>query len=337
MTATRPIVEARRLSTHFGGGPGGFLRLFGAEAPVLRAVDGVDLVVEPGQVVGLVGESGSGKSTLGRTILGLERPAQGEVRFAGEDLGALDAPALRRMRRRMQMIPQDSAASLSPRLRVFQLFEEVYDIRDTPRNARRSTAELLAMVELGAEHAGKYPHELSGGQAKRVSIARALAMEPEFIVADEPTSGLDVSAVAAIVNLLARLRSELNLSYLLITHDLDVVAYMADVIAVMYLGKVVEIGPAEDLAERPLHPYTRLLLEAVRRPGEERRSRLGIRGDVPSPRFPPPGCRFHTRCPFAQPLCREQEPPLDEGAAAGHRTACHFWRDIASGSLPAGR
>ncbi|HEY4161891.1 MAG TPA: ABC transporter ATP-binding protein [Dongiaceae bacterium] len=303
---------------------------------MLRAIDGIDLVIEAGQVVGLVGESGSGKTTLGRTILGLERPTSGEVRFAGENIEKLGTHDLRLLRRRMQMIPQDAAASLSPRLRVSQLLDEVYDIRRTARNARRSPADLLAMVELGPEHANKYPHELSGGQAKRVSIARALAMEPEFIVADEPTSGLDVSAVAAIVNLLVRLRAELNLSYLLITHDLDVVAYMADIIVVMYLGKVAEIGPAEGLADRPLHPYTQSLLDAVTRPGEERRTKLAVRGDIPSPRFPPSGCRFHTRCPFAQPLCREREPALEESGLPGHRTACHFWREIVSGSLPAG-
>lgn len=333
MTAEIPLMEARGVSTHFGGTSPGIWAALRPAIPILRAVDGVDLAIRRGQTVGLVGESGSGKTTLGRTILGLERPSLGEVRFGGEDIGKLDAHALRRLRQRMQMIPQDAAASLSPRLRVAQLLDEVYDIRGTPKAARRSPADLLAMVELGPEHAGKYPHELSGGQAKRVSIARALAMEPEFIVADEPTSGLDVSAVAAIVNLLVRLRAELNLSYLLITHDLDVVAYMADIVAVMYLGKVVEIGPAEDLADRPLHPYTQSLLAAVVRPGEEKRPRLAVRGDIPSPRHPPSGCRFHTRCPFAQPLCQTQEPPLEASASPEHRTACHFWREIASGSL----
>jgi peptide/nickel transport system ATP-binding protein len=232
----------------------------------------------------------------------------------------------------MQMIPQDAAASLSPRLRVVQLLEEVYDIRGTPRDARRSPQELLAMVELGPEHVQKFPHELSGGQAKRISIARALAMQPEFIVADEPTSGLDVSAVAAIVNLLLRLRSQFGLSFLLITHDLEVVAYMADVLVVLYLGKVVETGPAAAMAEAPLHPYTRCLLEAVRHPGDQRAGKLTIRGDIPSPRFPPTGCSFHNRCPFAQPVCSDREPVL-EGPNAEHRAACHFWREIASGAL----
>jgi oligopeptide/dipeptide ABC transporter ATP-binding protein len=231
----------------------------------------------------------------------------------------------------MQMIPQDSAASLSPRLRVSQLLQEVYDIHGMPAARRRSSAELLAMVELGPEHAGKYPHELSGGQAKRVSIARALAMEPDFIVADEPTSGLDVSAVAAIVNLLMRLRGELNLSYLLITHDLDIVSYMSDVVAVMYLGEIVESGRAEALVDRPLHPYTQKLLEASSHLG--RKKAPIVRGDVPSPRFPPSGCRFHTRCPFAQPLCREREPKLDESDEAEHRAACHFWREIAANAF----
>ncbi len=327
----QPLVEVRGLSTCFGSEGTGLTGLFKPEVPALRAVDDVDLVVMPGQIVGLVGESGSGKTTLGRTILGLEKPAGGDVRFAGRSLVGLGSGELRLLRRRMQMIPQDSAASLSPRMNVSQLLGEVYDIRRTPKDKRRSAAELLSMVELGSEHANKYPHELSGGQAKRVSIARALAMEPDFIVADEPTSGLDVSAVAAIINLLMRLRSQLRISYLFITHDLDAVAYMADVIAVMYLGKIVEAGPAEQLAEAPRHPYTQSLMNAVSRPGEERRPWLAIRGDIPSPRFPPSGCRFHTRCPFAQPLCREQEPKQEE-SGPGHRTACHFWREIASGS-----
>jgi oligopeptide/dipeptide ABC transporter ATP-binding protein len=212
------------------------------------------------------------------------------------------------------------------------LLEEVYDIRGAPPEGARSPQELLAAVGLGPEHLRKFPHELSGGQAKRVSIARALAMQPEFIVADEPTSGLDVSAVAAIVNLLLRLRSEFDLSFLLITHDLDVVATMADVLVVLYLGKVVESGPAAAIAEAPRHPYTRSLLEAVRRPGIPRTGRLTIRGDMPSPRFPPAGCRFHTRCPFAQPVCSDREPVL-EGSQSEHRAACHFWREIRSGAL----
>jgi oligopeptide/dipeptide ABC transporter ATP-binding protein len=264
--------------------------------------------------------------------LGLEQPTSGEVRFSGEAIGRLGTDRIRALRRRMQMIPQDAAASLSPRLRVAQLLDEVYDIRGVPRSVRRPPQALLAMVELGPEHLQKFPHELSGGQAKRISIARALAMEPEFIVADEPTSGLDVSAVAAIVNLLMRLRAELDLSFLLITHDLEVVSYMADVLVVLYLGKAVEIGPAAAMAEAPLHPYTRSLLDAVRHPGDRRTGKLAIRGDIPSPRFPPSGCSFHTRCPYAQPVCRDREPVL-EGPSAEHRTTCHFWREIASGSL----
>ncbi len=328
-----PLVEARWLSTHFGAAPGPFARLFGSANPVLRAVDRVDLRIARGQIVGLVGESGSGKTTLGRTVLGLERPAAGEVRFAGTTISTLDRAAMRPLRRRLQMIPQDSAASLSPRMTVAQILDEVYAIRGVPKTGRRSAADLLAMVELGPEHAGKYPHQLSGGQAKRVAIARALSMEPDFIVADAPTYGLDVSAVAAIINLLVRLRGELGLSLLVITHDLDAVAYMADVIAVMYLGRIVESGPAEALVDAPRHPYTQALLASVARPGRAQSFAPRVRGEVPSPRSPPPGCRFHTRCLHARPRCRDVEPQL-EADDGPRQTACHFWREITDAGDP---
>lgn len=326
--STHPLIEALGVSVEFDGSRS----LSGSHLPALRAVAGVDLTIARGQVVGLVGESGSGKTTLGRTLIGLEKPADGRVRFDGKPIDDMPAGELRLLRQRMQMILQDSAASLSPRLTVRQLLEEVYDIRATPLEGRRPVEELLSMVELGLEHAIKYPHELSGGQAKRISIARALAMEPDFIVADEPTAGLDVSAVAATVNLLMRLREELGLSLLVVTHDVDVVAYMADVIAVMYLGRIVEQGPAVEIVTAPRHPYTRSLLAAVRRPGQ-RHYAPPIRGDIPSPRFPPPGCRFHTRCPNVRSLCSQKEPALELNE--GHAVACHFWRDIARNSSAA--
>ncbi len=327
------LVEVRGLRTYFGAQPSPLQRILGTAEPPVRAVDDVDLSVARGQVVGLVGESGSGKSTLGRSILGLERPLSGRVTFDGEDVWSVSRRRLRQLRPRMQMILQDASASLSPRLRVEQLLQEAYAIKGTPPVARRSVADLLALVELGDEHARKYPHELSGGQARRVSIARALAMEPDFLVADEPTAGLDVSTVGAIVNLLARLQEELGLSYLLITHDLNIVGYLADVVAVMYLGKIVESGPATELFDAPRHPYTQALLGAVPEPGQKRQRKFLLAGEVPSPRAPPPGCRFHTRCRYAQSNCSEDTPPL-EYASPAHTVACHYWREIAARDAP---
>lgn len=321
-----PLVDIRNLSVHFQGNRK--KSLFQSEAlSALRAVDGVSVAIGRGEIVGLVGESGSGKTTLARAILGLSPIAGGGVFLSGDDITRLPPGGGSSPRRRMQMIPQDAAASLSPRFKVFQLLQEAYDIAGRPEAERKSVTDLLAMVELGPEHADKYPHELSGGQARRVSIARALAMEPDLIVADEPTAGLDVSAVATIVNLLARLRQDHGLSYLFITHDLEIVAYLADVIAVMYLGKIVEIGPAEDVVDLPRHPYTRLLLQSIVRPGAARGAVFELKGDPPDPSNPPPGCRFHTRCHFARSECRTLEP-LRLPAGENRETACHFWRDI---------
>jgi len=322
--ADAPLVEVRDLTVHFRAG---------RSALPIRAIDALDLTVKRGQVVGIVGESGCGKTTLGRAVLGIQSVSGGTIRFAGEDIARFDRARMRAFRQRAQMIPQDAAASLSPRFTVRRLLEEVHLVRGDAAGERRPVAESLEMVELGAEHAEKYPHELSGGQARRVSIARALAMEPDLVVADEVTAGLDVSAVASVVNLLARLRAEHGLSYLFISHDLDVVAYLADVIGVMYLGHLVELAPAEALVDQPFHPYTRGLLAArqgMAGPVERSRRRLWqIRGDIPSPRAPPSGCRFHTRCDFARTLCAELEPRLESGDAPGRAVSCHFWRDIA--------
>ena len=283
--------------------------------------------MERGQVVGIVGESGSGKSTLGRAILGVQPATEGRVWFDGKDIALLSRTEQRRLRGRVQLMPQDAMASLSPRFTVRRLLDEVQVLRQTPVRQQRSVEELLEMVELGPEHADKYPHELSGGQARRVSIARALAMEPDLIVADEVIAGLDVSAVAAVVNLLLRLRNEFDLSYLFITHDLDVVAYIADVIGVLYLGQMVELGRATDVIDRPKHPYTRALLSiGSRRKGAPR---WRIEGEPPSPANPPSGCRFRTRCPFVRPLCAEKEPMRERCGDHDHLAACHFWREIA--------
>jgi len=310
-----PLIALHDIHTHFDG---------------VRAVDGVDLTIARGETLGLVGESGSGKTTLGRTILRLVRATSGRIEFDGQDVTNVRGAELRRLRRRMQMIFQDPYSSLSPRLRVAYLLEEPYRIHGTPSTDRLSVRELLDMVELAPDLATKYPHELSGGQARRVSVARALALQPEFLIADEPTAGLDVSAAAAVLNLMRDLARRLDLTYLIITHNLNVVGYIADRIAVMYLGQLAETGPAEQVLDTPGHPYTRALLEAVSEPDPRDRGvdrRLLLPGEIPSPRNPPPGCRFHTRCRYAQPRSREEVPLLEE-IEPGHFVACHFWREV---------
>jgi oligopeptide/dipeptide ABC transporter ATP-binding protein len=308
-------VRLEDVRTHFGA---------------VRAVDGVDLEIARGEILGIVGESGSGKTTLGRTMLGLTKPTGGRVLFDGTDMARTARAERRRLRRRMQMVFQDPHASLSPRLRVSSLLTEAYKVDRTPRERRSSVRELLEMVDLPAEHAAKYPHELSGGQARRVGIARALALEPDLLVADEPTAGLDVSATAGVLMLIKRLTTRLGLACVLITHNLDVVGYVADRIAVMYLGRLVEVGPTDRLFDRATHPYTRALLSAVSDPDPRRRDRgrqLLLPGEIPSPRNPPAGCRFHTRCPYAEGESYVEEPQLEE-VVPGHLVACHHWRRL---------
>ncbi|MBR0678976.1 ATP-binding cassette domain-containing protein [Roseomonas eburnea] len=297
----------------------------GRRAGAVHAVDGVSLSVAQGEVLAIVGESGCGKSTLGRLMLNLIEPDAGTVRFAGEDLTKLSPSALRARRRDMQLIFQDPFASLDPRMTVEQAVAEPLRLhRIVPRNQERArVADLLSRVGLRPELARRWPHEFSGGQRQRIAIARALASQPKLIVGDEPVSALDVSVQAQVVNLLSDLIRDLGLTFVLISHDLGVVRHVADRVAVMYLGRIVEEGPAEDVLSAPRHPYTRALLAAV--PGHGIKA-PPIEGDVPSPIAPPPGCRFHTRCPFVEERCRVTQPELTDGT---HRVACHL-----AGRLP---
>jgi peptide/nickel transport system ATP-binding protein len=308
-------------------------RLFAVEHAPVRAIDGVSLTLRRGEILGLVGESGSGKTTLGEVILRLQPVTSGEVRFAGENLRGMSRRDIRGFRRRAQMIFQESQASLSPRQRVASLVTEPYRINRVPPAERYSVGELLAMVGLSADLATKYPHQLSGGQARRVGIARALSLRPEFVVADEPTAGLDVSAAAAILNLIRDLQQRLGLTFLIITHNVNLIAYMAHRIAVMYLGSLVEVGPTEAVFDSPAHPYSLGLLSLTPQPDprERRKHRLLVPGEIPSPKHPPPGCRFHTRCRFAEAKCRSETPAL-EAIGGGHEVACHFWQRVSKGA-----
>jgi oligopeptide/dipeptide ABC transporter ATP-binding protein len=319
-----PLVEARGLVKHFPVSSGGF---FARETAAVRAVDDVSLAIPRGQTVGLVGESGCGKSTMGRLLLRLIEPTSGGVWFEGQELTRATAGEMRRARRQMQIVFQDPSSSLNPRRKIGEIITRPLVIHGeaSRREMGRRAGELLQAVGLDPDMRGRYPHELSGGQQQRIGIARALALRPSFIVLDEPTSSLDVSVQAQILNLLNDLKQDLGLTYLFISHNLNVVAYFCDTTVVMYLGQVVESGPSAEVHAAPMHPYTRALISAVLVPEVgKQRDRLVLTGDVPSPVDPPAGCRFHPRCPFAMEICRSVQPVLTE-QAPGHRVACHLF------------
>ena len=321
-----PLLDVRNLVMHFPLTQG---IIFQKKVGAVQAVDGISLTVNRGETLGLVGESGCGKSTTGRAILQLYKPTAGEVIFDGKDLTKLDGGEMRKMRRHLQMIFQDPYASLNPRMTVGSIVSEPMQIHNlVPKNQRNQRVqELLQTVGLNPYFANRYPHEFSGGQRQRIGIARALAANPDFIVCDEPVSALDVSIQAQIVNLLEDLQNEFGLTYLFIAHDLSVVRHISDRVAVMYLGKIVELADRNALYEDPLHPYTKALLSAVPIPDpviERGRERIILTGDVPSPINPPSGCHFHTRCPYVMDVCKQIDPILaDQGDR--HFVACHLY------------
>ena len=323
-TATEPLLSVQGLKKWFPISSG----IMERTVAHVHAVDGVDLEIMKGETLGLVGESGCGKSTLGRTVMRLYEPTEGTIQFKGEDITKLRGEALRTRRREMAMIFQDPYASLDPRQTVGDIVGEPIDIHGLAKGRERQNRiyELLNVVGMNPQFADRYPHEFSGGQRQRIGIARALAVEPTFIVCDEPISALDVSILAQIINLLERLQSKFDLTYLFIAHDLSVVKHISNRIAVMYLGKIMEIAPGQQLYRRPRHPYTGSLLSAIPIPDpliERSRERVILQGDVASPVNPPSGCRFRTRCPRARPHCAEEEPLL-EAFGREHLAACFY-------------
>jgi peptide/nickel transport system ATP-binding protein/oligopeptide transport system ATP-binding protein len=325
--ALPPLLEIRglRKSYRVKGKPGG-------KSALLKAVDGINLSIAPGETLGLVGESGCGKSTIGKLVLGLTPCDQGQVLYRGTDLARLSPRQMRPYRRQLQMIFQDPFSSLNPRMTVGETLAEPLRVhRLCPAGGRNERiAQLLAQVGLEAAAAERYPHEFSGGQRQRISIARALAVEPELIIADEPVSALDLSVQAQILNLLRDIQQTHNLSYLFIAHDLGVVEHVSDRVAVMYLGKIVEIAPADNLYQTPQHPYTEALLRAIPQPDPERANPVApLKGELPSPLDPPPGCTFHPRCPYATAICRQQSPPLRE-LGQNRQVACHHNDQVGS-------
>jgi len=329
------LLELEEVTKYFRTGAGIVSR-----GETVHAVDGVSFSVREGETLGLVGESGCGKSTLGRCIVRLHEPTSGTIRFDGEDITTIGGRRLRELRRDIQIVFQDPYASLNPRHRLAQIVGGPMKVQGMGSSQQISArvAELLTLVGLGPEHVNRYPHEFSGGQRQRIGVARALAVNPRLVVCDEPVSALDVSIQAQVINLLDDLQDELGLTYVFIAHDLAVVRHVSDRIAVMYLGKLVEVSPAEELYVRPLHPYTEALLSAVPVPDPRAaaaRDRIVLTGDVPSPVAPPSGCRFHPRCRYATEICSREEPAMvDHGG--GHAAACHHPLDVATAATAAG-
>ncbi|ADU06047.1 ABC transporter ATP-binding protein [Micromonospora aurantiaca] len=324
---TENIIEVRDLVKHYPVTRG---VVFKKTIGHVKAVDGVSFDLKAGETLGVVGESGCGKSTLARVLMNLEKPTGGQVLYKGQDISKLSGGALRRLRRQIQLVMQDPYTSLNPRMTVGDLIGEPFEIHPevAPRGSRRNKVkELLDLVGLNPEHINRYPHQFSGGQRQRIGIARALALRPEVIVCDEPVSALDVSIQAQVMNLLEKLQTEFGLSYVFIAHDLSVVRHLSDRVAVMYLGKMVEIGTEDEIYERPTHPYTQALLSAVPVPDptvRESKAIIRLQGDVPSPVSPPSGCRFRTRCWKAQDVCAQEVPLLQIRPGSDHPSACHF-------------
>jgi len=322
--STMPLVRVENLTKYFPIKAGIFQRKVGD----IKAVDGVSFEIRRGETLGMVGESGCGKTTVGRTLLRIYRPTSGEIYFDGIPLSSVNNKTLRQMRRRMKMVFEDPYASLNPRLTAGEIVGEPLEIYALARGAekQKSVAMLFETVGLSREFINRYPHEFSGGQRQRIGLARALALTPELIICDEPIAALDVSIQAQIVNLMEELQAEFNLTYLFIAHDLSMVKHISDRVLVMYVGKIMELADREELYVNPLHPYTKALLSAVPIPDPEvemRRKRIILTGDLPSPAQPPPGCRFHTRCPIAEQNCMLSEPLLRE-VRPGHLVACHL-------------
>jgi oligopeptide transport system ATP-binding protein len=327
------LLSVKNLKMHFPITQGIILQ---RQVGSVKAVDDISFDITQGETLGLVGESGCGKSTTGRAILQLYKPTAGSVEFNGRNLVTLKSGEMRRMRRELQMIFQDPYASLNPRMTVGSIIGEPLEIHNLAKGREKTerVQELLRTVGLNPYFANRYPHEFSGGQRQRIGIARALAVEPKFIVCDEPISALDVSIQAQIINLLEELQEKLGLTYLFIAHDLAVVRHISDRVAVMYVGKMVELTDRNEIFDNPLHPYTRALLSSIPIPDpvlEKRRSRMILVGDVPSPVNPPSGCRFNPRCPYAEDNCKTDEPALTE-VRTGHFVACHYWDEVERGS-----